>query len=80
MGDGLYIAVNVDEEVAEFDWVAMLFWGTVLDEGEAADSPRVKGAAGPGWALAYHSTYELYGRDAVPAIPGGSRDRNVGAP
>jgi 5,10-methylenetetrahydromethanopterin reductase len=71
LGDGVYVAVNVDEEVREFDWVALLFWGTVLDDGEPPDSPRVKAAAGPGWALAYHSTYELYGRDAVPAIPGG---------
>ena len=28
-------------------------------------------AAGPGGALAYHATYELYGRDAVPDLPGG---------
>ena len=31
----------------------------------------MKAAAGPGWALAYHSTYELAGRDAVLPIPGG---------
>ena len=71
LGDGLYIALTVDEAAKEFDWVAFLYWGTVLDDGEAADSPRVREAAGPGWALAYHSTYEFTGRDAVPAIPGG---------
>jgi 5,10-methylenetetrahydromethanopterin reductase len=44
----------------------------VLDEGEDVSSARVQTAAGPGGALAYHATYELYGREAVPAIPGGS--------
>lgn len=72
LGDGLYIALTVDEAAKEFDWVAFLYWGTVLDDGEATDSARVREAAGPGWALAYHSTYEFTGRDAVPEIPGGA--------
>ena len=41
------------------------------DAGEDVSSERVLAAAGPGGALAYHATYELYGRDAVPDIPGG---------
>jgi 5,10-methylenetetrahydromethanopterin reductase len=71
MGDGLFVATSVDEAVRSFDWVALLFWGTVLDDGEPATSERAKAAAGPGWALAYHATYELYGREAVLEIPGG---------
>jgi len=71
LGDGLFVALSVDETATQFSWVSLLFWGTVLDEGEDACSPRAKTAAGPGWALAYHSTYELFGREAVREIPGG---------
>ena len=73
LGDGLYIALNVDEAAKDFRWVAFLYWGTVLDAGEAPDSDRVRAAAGPGWALAYHSTYEFADRAAVTAIPGGEQ-------
>ena len=73
LGDGLYVALNVDEAAKEFSWVAFLYWGTVLDAGEAADSERVRSAAGPGWALAYHSTYEFADRAAVGTIPGGEQ-------
>ena len=58
-------------EPGAFDWVAYLYWGTVLESGEDVSSDRVLAAAGPGGALAYHATYELYGRDALPSIPGG---------
>jgi len=34
---------------------ALLYYGTVLDEGEALDSPRVLEAAGPGAALGLHA-------------------------
>jgi 5,10-methylenetetrahydromethanopterin reductase len=71
LGDGLFVALNVDPEAREFDWVSLLFWGTVLDEGEAPTSDRAKAAAGPGWALAYHAGYELGGRTAVMETPGG---------
>ena len=40
--------------------------------GEDVSSARVLAAAGPGGALAYHATYELYGRDAV-RTPRGQR-------
>ena len=71
LGDGLYVALDVDEVAHEFDWVAFLYWGTVLDEGESPRSARVRSAAGPGWALSYHAAYEFSGRDAVPTITGG---------
>jgi len=73
LGDGLYATLSVDEAAKDFAWVAFLYWGTVLDDGEAPDSARVRAAAGPGWALAYHSAYELAGRAAVVAIPGGEQ-------
>lgn len=73
LGDGMFITLNVDEAAKEFDWVAFLYWGTVLDKGEAPDSNRVRAAAGPGWALAYHASYELAGRAAVEAIPAGEQ-------
>jgi 5,10-methylenetetrahydromethanopterin reductase len=70
--DGLFVTTTVEGlEPGAFDWVAYLYWGTVLDEGEDLSSERVRAAAGPGGALAYHATYELYGRDAVPDLPGG---------
>jgi 5,10-methylenetetrahydromethanopterin reductase len=70
--DGVFATTTLDGlEPGSFEWVAFLYWGTVLDAGEDVDSERVRLAAGPGGALAYHATYELYGRDAVPDIPGG---------
>jgi 5,10-methylenetetrahydromethanopterin reductase len=72
LGDGLYNALDVDEVAKEFDWVAFLYWGTILDEGESPQSARVRSAAGPGWALSYHAAYEFSGRDAVPTIKGGA--------
>jgi 5,10-methylenetetrahydromethanopterin reductase len=70
--DGVFATTTVDGlEPGAFEWVAFLYWGTVLDPGENVSSERVMAAAGPGGALAYHATYELYGRDAVAGIPGG---------
>jgi 5,10-methylenetetrahydromethanopterin reductase len=73
LGDGVFATTTLEGlEPGAFDWVAYLYWGTVLDEGEDVSSERVRAAAGPGGALAYHATYELYGRDAVPGLPGGA--------
>jgi 5,10-methylenetetrahydromethanopterin reductase len=70
--DGVFATTTVEGlEPGVFDWVAYLYWGTVLESGEDVSSERVLAAAGPGGALAYHATYELYGRDAVPSLPGG---------
>jgi 5,10-methylenetetrahydromethanopterin reductase len=38
--------------------VTLLGFGTVLDEGESLDSPRVLAAAGPGVSVAYHAFLE----------------------
>ena len=70
--DGVFATTTLEGlEPGAFDWVAFLYWGTVLEPGEHVSSPRVLAAAGPGGALAYHATYGLYGRDAVPDLPGG---------
>jgi 5,10-methylenetetrahydromethanopterin reductase len=52
-----------------FDPCIVTAFGTVLDEAEGIDSPRVRAAAGPGVALIYHTTYEA--RGAVDALPNG---------
>jgi 5,10-methylenetetrahydromethanopterin reductase len=48
-----------------------LQFGTVLDEGEAPDAPRVVEAAGPAMAVALHGLYERGGAAAVDGLPGG---------
>jgi 5,10-methylenetetrahydromethanopterin reductase len=76
--DGLFATTTVEGlEPGAFDWVAFLYWGTVLDDGEDLSSQRVQAAAGPGGALAYHATYELYGPDAVRELPGGEEWMSV---
>jgi 5,10-methylenetetrahydromethanopterin reductase len=44
--------------VAGVPWQAMLTFGTVLDDGEDASSPRAMAAAGHGAAVAYHFAAE----------------------
>lgn len=56
---------------AEMEWHALLQFGTVLDEGESADSERVFAAAGHGVAVLYHAVYERGGA-AVDEFPGGA--------
>lgn len=50
---------------------SMLCFGTVLDEGETLTAPRVRDAAGPALAVAYHSIYEARGAEGVDPLPGG---------
>ncbi len=52
-----------------FDWSALLWFGTVLDEGEDAASSRVLEAAGPGAAVAYHALYEQHD-ERLQGLPG----------
>ena len=71
--DGVFATTTLEGLApGAFEWVAFLYWGTVLDQGESLDGERVLAAAGPGGALAYHATYEFYGRDALAALPGGN--------
>src|SRR3954452_10589423 len=69
LGDGLFATSQVPEFAREFSRVSYLFWGTVLDDGEEPGSERARAAGGPGWALAYHSTYEF--GSPVEELPGG---------
>jgi 5,10-methylenetetrahydromethanopterin reductase len=70
LADGLFATLTVPEFAKEFPRVSYLFWGTVLDDGEEPDSERVRAAAGPGLALAYHGAYEF--GTPLSELPGGS--------
>jgi 5,10-methylenetetrahydromethanopterin reductase len=69
LADGLFSVNDETRYSARFPWAALGVHGTVLAEGEALNSPRVRAAAGPGNALAYHAAYE-FGGD-VTTLPGG---------
>jgi 5,10-methylenetetrahydromethanopterin reductase len=69
LADGLFTVNGETAFAREFTWAALGVHGTVLAKGEALDSPRVRAAAGPGNALAYHAAYE-FGGD-VTALPAG---------
>jgi 5,10-methylenetetrahydromethanopterin reductase len=69
LADGLFTVNDQTAFAKEFTWAALGVHGTVLAEGETLDSPRVRAAAGPGNALAYHAAYE-FGGD-VTTLPGG---------
>lgn len=56
----------------DFEWLATPLFGTVLEDGESAESDRAFAAAGPGMALAYHLIYEFRGAEAVDQLPGGA--------
>ncbi len=58
----------------EFEWCALLAFGTVLDPGEAADSPRAYAAAGPALTVVYHGMYEADPAQ-VDLLPGGAEWR-----
>jgi 5,10-methylenetetrahydromethanopterin reductase len=69
LADGLFTVNGETRFASRFDWAALGVHGTVLADGEPLDSARVRAAAGPGNALAYHAAYE-FGGD-VTALPGG---------
>jgi 5,10-methylenetetrahydromethanopterin reductase len=60
-----------------FPWCALIVLGTVLDEGEPADSPRAFASAGPALTVGYHNIYESRGAAAVDRFPGGAAWRRV---
>jgi 5,10-methylenetetrahydromethanopterin reductase len=75
LADGLFATLVLSEFANEFASVSYLFWGTVLDDGEAPDSERVRAAAGPGLALAYHGAYEF--DTPLSELPGGAEGQAV---
>lgn len=74
LGDGILTALP---NGAGFDRAGMLTFGTVLDEGEAPDAPRVLAAAGPAVTVAAHFGYCHGGMYAalLDALPGGPQWR-----
>lgn len=65
--DGIFTVVPTPG----FEWSAMITLGTVFEEGETYDSPRVIEAAGPGAAVVLHAGYEhalLPGLDQAPGV------------
>ncbi|HEV7758266.1 MAG TPA: LLM class flavin-dependent oxidoreductase [Acidimicrobiales bacterium] len=70
LGDGTFAAA-VPNTSGAGTWRALLQFGTVLDEGEDATSPRVIEAAGPAAAVAIHGLYERAGAAAIEGLPGG---------
>lgn len=69
LADGLFSVNGQTASAHDFAWSTLGVHGTVLSVGEQLDSPRVRAAAGPGNALAYHAAYE-FGGD-VATLPGG---------
>ena len=70
LADGLFVTLTLPEFAKDFSSVSYLFWGTVLDDGEDPRSERVRAAAGPGLALAYHGAYEF--DTPLSELPGGA--------
>jgi 5,10-methylenetetrahydromethanopterin reductase len=70
LADGVFTVAAVPDFAGDFDWVPHLCWGTVLDDGEAPDSDRVRAAGGPGTVVALHGVYEYDG--PVAEMPGGA--------
>ena len=67
LGDGV---MSIFGSYPEFDWCALLAFGTVLDPGESADSERALAAAGPALTVVYHGMYEADPAN-VDGLPGG---------
>lgn len=68
LGDGL---MCVSQPQPGFAWCAALVLGTVLEEGETFDSPRVFDALGPAIAVIYHAAYDA-SPNGVDGLPGGA--------
>ncbi|MGZ4248862.1 MAG: LLM class flavin-dependent oxidoreductase, partial [Solirubrobacteraceae bacterium] len=75
LADGLFVTLALPEFATEFSRVSYLFWGTVLEDGEDPASERVRAAAGPGLALAYHGAYEF--DTPLEELPGGAECQAV---
>jgi 5,10-methylenetetrahydromethanopterin reductase len=67
LGDGV---MTIGSGQPDFDWCAVLAFGTALDEGEPPASARAFEAAGPALTVVYHGMYEA-NPDAVDSLPGG---------
>ena len=68
LGDGV---MTIGSGQPDFDWCAVLAFGTVLDDGEPPGSSRPFEAAGPALTVVYHGMYEA-NPAAVDSLPGGA--------
>jgi 5,10-methylenetetrahydromethanopterin reductase len=68
VADGVFFAGAAP--VPGFDWAALLFFGTVLDDGEDESSPRAMEAAGHSAAVLYHFVAE--NRLPMESVPRGN--------
>ena len=73
LGDGVMSAGVLP---ADFPGGSLLLMGTVLEEGEALDAPRVLDAIGPAIAVVYHGSYDT-NPEAVEQLPGGKAWREA---
>ncbi len=71
LGDGV---MSIFGSYPEFEWCALLAFGTVLDPGESPGSDRALLAAGPALSVVYHGMYEA-DPHAVDGLPGGAEWR-----
>jgi 5,10-methylenetetrahydromethanopterin reductase len=70
VGDGVFFGGAPSPVASDFSQVALLSFGTVLDDGEAVDSERVVATAGHAAAVALHATYE-WAPGSLDQLPGG---------
>ena len=77
LGDGVLTTRVPRQPAGPGSRQVLLTFGTVLDEGEDAASPRAVAAAGPAVAAAYHAIYESKGADGVDRLPGGREWREA---
>src|SRR3984957_3737160 len=63
LGDGVLTARVPRDPAGPGARQVLLTFGTILDDGEDAVSPRAVAAAGPALAAAYHAIYESKGSD-----------------
>jgi 5,10-methylenetetrahydromethanopterin reductase len=75
LGDGVLSTRMPDEPNGRRQ--VLLAFGTVLDDGEDATSPRAIAAAGPALVAAYHRLYESRGAAGVDKLPGGREWREA---
>ena len=68
--------VSIFGAIPGWDWSALFAFGTVLDDGESLDSPRVMDAAGAGGAVLFHGMYEA-GPELLDGLPGGPEWRSA---
>jgi 5,10-methylenetetrahydromethanopterin reductase len=77
LGDGV-LTTRVPRDLAsQGSRQVLVAFGTVLDDGEDATSPRAVAAAGPAVAAAYHAIYESKGAAGVEKLPGGREWREA---